>query len=261
MNNINSLFQNAGDDQNLSMQAQQILNTPDLGRIVQANIGVSVDDLEGSEAFIMAMLIDDSGSIRFVKGNSQAVRDGHNLALQALEDSKSAGDILVHTKFLNGQQWPFVELSNAVRLDTGNYNPAGGTPLYDKSIEILGTIIAKVQELADSGVPARSATLIVTDGADEHSVKPASAVKVLVDDLLRQECHIVAGMGIDDGSTDFRLVFRGMGIPDEWILTPGNTPSEIRKAFQVFSRSASQASQGAAGFSAAAQQGFGGFGG
>ena len=35
-----------------------------------------------------------------------------------------------------------------------------------------------------------------------------------------------------------------MGIPDRWILTPGNSASEIRRAFAVFSQSAVRASQG-----------------
>jgi hypothetical protein len=37
-----------------------------------------------------------------------------------------------------------------------------------------------------------------------------------------------------------------MGIPDRWVLTPGNSAGEIRRAFQVFSQSAVRASQGAA---------------
>lgn len=69
------------------------------------------------------------------------------------------------------------------------------------------------------------------------------------------ETHVVAAMGIDDGSTDFRSVFQEMGIEDRWILTPANTASEIRSAFQVFSQSALRASQ-AARFSKTAIGGF-----
>jgi lipid A disaccharide synthetase len=35
-----------------------------------------------------------------------------------------------------------------------------------------------------------------------------------------------------------------MGIRDEWILTPGSSASEIRRAFQVFSQSAMHVAQG-----------------
>jgi hypothetical protein len=38
-----------------------------------------------------------------------------------------------------------------------------------------------------------------------------------------------------------------MGIPDRWVLTPGNSASEIRRAFQVFSQSAVRASQAPCG--------------
>jgi hypothetical protein len=63
--------------------------------------------------------------------------------------------------------------------------------------------------------------------------------------MIAQENHIVAAMGISDGSTDFRGVFRAMGIADRWILTPGNSASEVRRAFQVFSQSAVRAAAGA----------------
>ena len=65
--------------------------------------------------------------------------------------------------------------------------------------------------------------------------------------MLAQEHHIVAAMGISDGITDFHAVFRAMGIPDRWVLTPGNSASEIRRAFAVFSQSAIRSSQGGQG--------------
>lgn len=122
----------------------------------------------------------------------------------------------------------------------------------------LGTVIAEVQRFSDKGVPARSVTLIVTDGADCYSRKHRTGdVATIVRDLLKTERHIVATMGIDDQSTDFRRVFREMGIQDQWILTPGNTASEIRKAFGTFSKSAVRASQSAKSFSQTALGGFG----
>jgi hypothetical protein len=99
-------------------------------------------------------------------------------------------------------------------------------------------------------------TLLITDGADQHSTRAkAKDVAALVKDMARSEVHIVAAMGIDDGSTDFRKVFRDMGIEDRWILTPSNSTSDIRRAFQVFSQSATRVSQ-AASFSRAALGGF-----
>jgi hypothetical protein len=55
------------------------------------------------------------------------------------------------------------------------------------------------------------------------------------------------------------VVFKEMGIPDQWILTSGGTASEIRATFNVVSRSAVRASQcSGTSFSQAAAGGFAG---
>jgi hypothetical protein len=131
-------------------------------------------------------------------------------------------------------------------MTRANYDPHLATPLYDQTAIVLGTVIAKAQELAQAGIAVRTVTLLITDGADYGSHRCTAAdVEAIVADMLAQEHHIVAAMGISDGATDFRAVFRAMGIPDRWILTPGNSASEIRRAFAVFSQSAVRASQGA----------------
>ncbi|MBI4751637.1 MAG: hypothetical protein HY774_24410 [Acidobacteria bacterium] len=273
--NLSNLFQNALDDGVLSPQSFQALNLVDIGAQIQAGLGISVNNINASEVVLVTMMVDDSGSIRFGK-NTQHVRDGHNAVLQALMASKQNNNILAHTGYLNGYVlFPYLPLATVdeaeknrsgkivyVRnkevqdLTPKNYNPNLGTPLYDQSVVLLGRVLAKYQEFADGGVSCRTVTLIITDGADEHSTKAkAKNVKSLVDDLLGEK-HIVAAMGISDGYTDFRKVFKEMGIRDEWILTPGNSAQEIRQAFQVFSQSAVRASQGAASFSKTAAGGF-----
>lgn len=242
--NLNNLFQSAQDEGLLSSAAMQALNVPDIGAQIQAGLGIAVDDVTASDVILVTMMPDDSGSICF-NGNTQAVRGGHNSVLDALSDCQQKDNILVHTRYLNGHVlFPYCGLAQAVRMDTSNYDPNQGTPLYDQTVVLLGTVIAKSQEFADNGVPVRTVTLLITDGADVHSQHAqAKDVAAIVRDMLRAETHIIAGMGIDDGSTDFRQVFRDMGIRDEWILTPGNSESDIRQAFQVFSQSAVRVSQ------------------
>lgn len=255
-NNVNELFRAAHAEGVLSPTSLQTLTVVDLGAEIQAGLGVPVDDVQASEVVLLTVMPDDSGSIRF-GGNSQAVRDGHNLVLDALVASKQRDSILAHTRYLNGQVlFPYRPIEQAVRMTSLNYDPNQGTPLYDQSVVLLGSVLAKTQEFAENGVVARSVTLLITDGADQHSSRArARDVAALVRDMVRAEAHIVAGMGISDGTTDFVSVFREMGIGDEWILTPGSNSSEIRRAFQVFSQSAVRASQ-AASFS---QTGLGGF--
>jgi len=253
---VAALLDAAHDQGTLSAQSLRALHVVDLGAEIQAGLGVRVDDVAASEVVLVSLMPDDSGSIRFA-GNAQAVRDGHNLVLEALAACRQADDIFVHNRYLNGHVlYPYTSVAQAVRMDGANYDPNLGTPLYDQTVVLLGTVLAKSQEFADHGVPVRTVTLLITDGADCHSTRAtARNVASLVADMLQTESHIVAAMGISDGTTDFAAVFRAMGIPDRWILTPGNTASEIRKAFQVFSQSAVQASQ-ATSFSKTALGGF-----
>ena len=243
---LGKLFTDAHDTGALSAKSLGTLDVVDLGAQIQAGLGVAVDDIGASEVLLVTMMPDDSSSIACA-GNTDAVRDGHNLVLDALAASKQGGDVFVHTRFLNGDVLtPYCPLAGAVKLSRANYNPMLGTPLYDQSVVLLGTVLAKSQELAQAGIAVRTVTLIITDGADCGSrTHRASDVKALVDDLVAQEAHVVAAMGISDGTTDFRQVFRDMGIPDRWIMTPGSSASEIRRAFQVFSQSAVRAGTGA----------------
>jgi len=255
--NVASLFNAATDDGTLTPASVMALNIPDIGANIAAGLGVAVDDVTASEVVLVTMLIDDSGSIRFGK-NADAVRAGHNLVIDALKDSKQGDGIIAHTRYLNGTiLYPYSPLSGVPTMDTSNYDPMGMTPLYDETAVILATVLAKAQEFEDNGVPCRTVTLIITDGADCTSRRQTPAkIKKVVSDMLAAETHIVAAMGIDDGSTDFTAVFRSMGLEDEWILTPSGTPTEIRAAFNVFSRSAVRASQTAAAFSTTAAGGF-----
>jgi len=242
---VDSLLKNARDEGEISKKSQVALNIADLGAQIQAGLGVDVDDVFSSEVVLVSIMPDDSGSIAFY-GNEPLVRDGHNLIVDSLKSSKQKDDIFIHTRYLNGTLlYPYTTLDQATEMDQYNFNANKGTPLYDQSITLLGTVIAKSQEFSSNGVPVRTITLIISDGADASSRRAnASDVKNLVEDMHRSEKHIVAAMGIDDGKTDFIQVFSEMGIPSEWILTPSNSATEIRKAFQVFSQSAMQLSGG-----------------
>jgi hypothetical protein len=246
---LNDLFQNAHSEGLLSNQSLQALDINDIGAQIQAGLGVDVDDVTASEVVLVTIMPDDSGSIRF-SGNAQAVRGGHNAVLDALSQSKQDDSILIHNRYLNGHVlYPYCALDQAVRMNPQNYDPNEGTPLYDQTLVLLGTVLAKAQEFSDNGVPVRTITLIITDGGDSGSHRGTPAqVKSVIQDMLRAENHIVAAMGIDDGYTDFHQVFTDMGIRQEWILTPGNSTTEIRNSFQLFSQSAVRASQTGANF-------------
>lgn len=255
---VSQLLQDAHAEGVLSPQSLQALTTVDLGAQIQAGLGISVDDVQASEVVLVTVMPDDSGSISMAR-HERTVCEGHNLVLDALLASQQKDGVLFHTRYLNGNVLnPFRPLEDVVRMHDKNYSPDQGTPLYDQALVLLGTVLAKAQEFTRNGVAARTVTLLITDGADAHSQRArARDVAALVKDLRRAENHIVAAMGINDGSTDFRAVFRDMGIEDKWILTPGQSAQDIRKAFHVFSQSAVRVSQGATSFQPGALGGFG----
>jgi hypothetical protein len=254
---VGNLFQAAQNEGVLSAASMQALNVVDIGAQIQAALGAPVDQVTASEVVLLTIMPDDSGSIRSA-GNVDAVRDGHNMVLDALAASKQKDSVLAHCRYLNGQVlYPYCAMEHAARMDPHNYNPNQGTPLFDQTVVLLGTVLAKAQEFQDNGVPVRTVTLIITDGGDCHSQRAtAASVRAVVTDMLKTEQHIIAGMGISDGSTDFRKVFASMGLRPEWILTPKSGAGEVRKAFQVFSQSALRASQGGQHFSKTALGGF-----
>jgi hypothetical protein len=249
---VKKLLEDAHATGALSAKSLTALDVVDVGAQIQAGLGVTIDDVAASEVVLLTMMPDDSQSIAAAH-NTEAVRDGHNFVLDALAKSKQSGEVLAHTRYLNGSVlFPYTELAHAHQMTAANYDPCLGTPLFDQAVVLLGTVLAKTQELAQAGIAVRTVTLIITDGGDYGSTRcRPQDVAAIVADMLGQENHIVAAMGISDGTTDFKKVFKSMGIPDKWILTPGNSASEIRRAFQVFSQSAVRASQGLqlAGFS------------
>lgn len=256
---VHQLLKTAADRGNLSRISSQLLANADLGQQIQMGMGTPIDAVTASEVVILMQLIDDSGSIRFVPGNTEAVREGSNGAIEALQKTKQAqaGSIFAALRFLNGTVlYDIRPIVGAELLTPSNFNPVGGTPLYDQTMVLCGTAIAKTQEYQSKGVSVRTISLIVTDGDDLHSQHSIQDCASVVTDLLKSEMHIVAAIGITDGKTDFRRIFQEMGIPDQWILTPQKNPTEIRKAFAMASQSAVRASQGSASFSQTAMGGF-----
>lgn len=254
--NIASLFATAAATGQLTTAGAAVV-TPNMAANITAALGVGVDDLEASNVTMANFLIDDSSSIKSVRGNREAVRDGANGVIDAVLDAKNAEEVIATMTFLNkGLLYGFQSVTNVPRLNDSNYDPSGYTPLYDNIAQSVGLVVAKAAEFMQKGVPARSVTMIVTDGADVGSTqhRTPESLRPLIERAVKSEQHVILAMGIDDGTTDFRGVFTRMGLNPDHILTPKNSPSEIRRAFMMFSKSMARASV-AAGTSLAAAVG------
>src|ERR1043165_4814331 len=153
---VKQLLDDAHGTGTLSAQSLAALDVVDVGAQIQAGLGCTIDDIAASEVVLVTMMPDDSQSIAHA-GNTDAVRDGHNFVLDALRGSRQSGEVLAHTRYLNGQVLcPYVALDQSVKMTAANYHPRLATPLYDQTAVVLGTVIAKSQELMQAGIAART---------------------------------------------------------------------------------------------------------
>jgi len=263
---VNDMFDGAHEEGSISKNSLQILKGSNLQQQVNMAMGTSVDDLIATETLLVTLDIDDSGSIRFVGGNAEAIRDGHNTCRdEVLAGSKSAASVLMHTRYINGKVlYPYMPLTGVPDMTAKNYDPNGSTPLFDSMLETFATVLAKVKECTDAAIPCRTVTAIITDGADMGSIAKPDQIRAIVEDMLKAETHIIIGVGVSDSSTDFVSVFQACGIPPDWILTPQNSPSEWRKVFGVISKSSqvmSKSGMNSTAFSASASAGISSVGG
>ena len=245
MSDLQSLFSSAQAAGVLSTESSSLL-TGHLGPVVVAGAaGLGAERIAASDVTLVTVLIDKSSSI----GSSDledAVRAGQNALVDAFSGSKEKDGILLALWTFHHDAevvHSYTPVDDAVRLDDKNYRAGGATHLYDTWCDALAANVAYAETLRASGTPCRSVVVVITDGADYGSSRKARDCATLSRDLLGSEQFVLAFVGV--GGDDFRTVARQMGIPDGCVLVQKDaTPSGMRRAFQMVSRSAIRASQG-----------------
>lgn len=262
----------------LSAAAINALAQPDIGAIINAGLNVNADAVQASTLTLVKIIADDSSSMSYVLrdqkenpsgvSNIELAREGVNAMVESLAKTKQRDEIWMSVSLLNrGVVSPFGPISDVAQMTERNYPANGCTPLYAMVLASLIEVSIQAQSFVDQGIPCRTVTWVVTDGANytpsgdpKGKVKPDDVYSQVLEMNRQEGMHIFGGMGIQDGTTDFEDVFSSMGIEKGWMLTPKNTPSEIRKACAMMSQSAVRASQNAQNFSQLATGGLAGFG-
>ena len=237
--------------------------SPEVIKIVEEHAGTvepGHNHPEYGTLIYIAVMPDDSGSIAGVnplkRDNTQDVMDGHNNIVEALKELQQARFILFKTQYLNSDtplnNW--VSLDKAVRMTKDNFTPEGGTPLYDKTLSLLTSVIYEKNEALKRGHSnVRWGIILITDGDDTELTNTANKVKIILDDMRKKgeimpSCEpdnmyagSIALLGIEDRETDpnagayFEKVARSMGI--EWVLHANRLSStDMRRAFNTFSK-------------------------
>jgi hypothetical protein len=241
-----SLFTSATTKGVISPQTSSLI-TGNLGNLVLAGAaGKDLEDITASDVTLVTVLIDASSSIAD-RGLEKAVREGQNALLDAFAGAKDRDAVLLACWTFSGSMdviHSYVPVPDSTRLDTKNYRASGSTALYDTWCAALAANVAYAQRLRDGGTPTRSVVVVVTDGEDVGSKRTAADCARLSRDLLASELFTLALVGVGT-DVNFEHVAKSMGIPAGCILWERDaTPSGLRRAFQLVSRSAVRASQG-----------------
>jgi hypothetical protein len=204
----------------------------------------------GQEVLLVAILVDDSGSIAL---NLDEIHLGYERMLEALRGESANADVQVHIRALNhgvlAPYTPLVRLGGLASLGYDGSRLAPQTPLFLQTLLTLGTVTAKAQEEEARGASVRTFTLIISDAEDNASKNvTAGQVRVVVTDMLQFATnHIVAGMGVGE-RVDFYEVFGSMGIPRNWIFSAGASTDALASMFNVISESLALAAESEVAF-------------
>jgi hypothetical protein len=243
---VAALFGRAADAGTLSTQSQSLI-AGDLGPLVIAGAaGLHTDDIVASDVTLVTLCVDASSSIG-AAGLEDAVRAGQQSLLEAFAGSREKDAVLVALWTFSHDvkvHHSYVPVDDAVRLDGKNYQAGGTTHLYDTFCDAAAANVAYAQLLRDAGTPVRSVLVVVTDGEDVGSRRPARTCRKIATDLLKSEQFHLGFVGVGN-ATDFTKVAGEMGFPPGSILVQKDaTPTTLRQAFAMVSRSAVRASQG-----------------
>ncbi len=278
--NANDLFNQSANDGELSPGSATVLTG--LGARINASLTPLVVAPTVTEETVLGVLMDntpstdvevrDPDSGKLVNAAASLV-SGHNLIKQSLLDAKVAESIEMLTQLINPEDdyisaitggkpsFSWTPLRGAYLLNPVGYVHGYSTPLNDRTLELLGSAVARVKWWEEEyGVLARSLSLIMTDGQNNTGRASAADVKLVVQDMIRMEKHRIFFLGVDtsgNGVDFFRNVALNMGIPADCVDVIPNDPKKIRAKFQLFSQSAVQVSQ-SANVAAIQSIGFGG---
>lgn len=244
---VAALHTRAAQQGTLSAQSAALLSGDLGGLVIAGAAGMNAEDIQASDVTLITLVLDASTSIGDRK-LEQAVVDGERLLLDAFAGAREKDSVLVALWTFQSDATVvhgYLPADDATRLEVGTtYRTGGCTHLYDTFIDAAAANVAYAQKLRDAGTPTRSIVVMVTDGEDVGSRRPARACKKLAEDLLTSEQFILAFVGVGS-DVDFRQVAASMGIPAGCVLVQQQaTPSAVRAAFQLLSRSAIKASQG-----------------
>jgi hypothetical protein len=229
-------------------------------RDANSDLGIKPREVEASRVFLVKVLIDNSGSMGPPPDENLKIVTSVRKAMQQLKDELNAAareaddcEILLSLDLLHGGQLqPFARVEDCGGLSDENHRCDGNTPLINRAKQLLGTMLAKVDEMSVSGRSAQTFTVFISDGVADDMAEVA-VVKETIGGMTSTKNHIVCGISIGGEATS---TFVAMGIPQKWILAPDKDSFAFEQAIKKVSRASRAASKGGARFQSVATDGY-----
>lgn len=221
----------------LSQAATKILVNNLSTQTIAGAAGVDPADLP-EEVTLFSVVLDETGSMQ---GNRSAVIQAFDEMIKALKDSKAADSILMSVWAFNDRMTRLVHSYLPLDLVPGltDYDPDGGTNLFDATLDSITSLLQYEVDLAKAGTRTQSIVVVFTDGEDNASRNPASAVKTVVDGLIAKEKYVFSLVAFGQGYA--KQTASEMGFPN--VLELGSSPTDIRHAMGTVSKSVIRTSQ------------------
>lgn len=199
--------------------------------ISNANVApnLSVDKLENEHTTLISLGIDESGSMTPYE---DVVRENLRKFQSSLIGSKQCDEMLVSVTRFNGDiHGSGFQLVYDI-LDF--YSADGMTSLYDTIIVMKNQLISYSEQLKNNGIRVKSVCVLFSDGEDTSSVSKIRDANDAVAEMLKQEI-VVAFVAFGSGA---KGIAQQLGISESNTLEVNSTVSELRRAFDVLSKSA-----------------------
>lgn len=193
----------------------------------------AIDELDTEVVNLIFVGIDQSGSMyNYESVMKTALVDFKD----AITNSKEVDEMLVARANFNNNS---IDVGGYKKIDEfdSNYKTSGMTPLYDVVVDGSEKLTDYMKFLKDEGMRVKAVFAIFSDGYDTSSSKHVSEAKRKIEELNNMEittAFISFGNEAQDEAN--RLGFKN-------VLTVGSSASELRRAFNVLSKSVIEASK------------------
>lgn len=209
-----------------------------------------IDQLQASEFTLVSLLFDTSGSTSFFRNEmKKALQD----IIKACSKSPRKDNLMFRVCEF-GSRNKFNEMHGFKLLQHVDPNDpvydalltssSGATALFDAAENAISATAAYAKTLYDNDYSVNGITFILTDGMDNHSKLPASAVKDALSNAIKGEMMeslltILVGVNLEPGSQPSLANFAAEAGITKYVDIGEASPGKLAKFAEFVSRSVS----------------------